>query len=1093
MDRQNDQSGILELYAQLHGDEVQRGRQFEQICKWFLQNDPEYRGQLKRVWLWGKWPQRWGRDKGIDLIAEDFDGKIWAIQVKAYAPQYSITKRDVDRFLTESSRKVISYRLLIATAAELGPNALEAIEGQEKKVGYLLLSDLKKRNLKWPSSPDRLFARQAKPRTPWTHQKKAIKEVVRSFRRHERGQLIHACGTGKTLIALRVAEAMNARRTLVLVPSLSLISQTLREWTCDALRSFRFLPVCSDDTVRGEDHLVSHTSELGVPATTDPAEVAKFMRGSGTRVIFSTYQSTPVLAAACKRYRVPPFDLAIADEAHRCAGLQPGPFSTILHPRKIHARKRLFMTATPRYFADTVKSRADEIGMEVASMDDHEVFGPVFHELKFSEAIRRNLLTDYTVVIIGVDDPMYRRFAEEGVFVTLNGKRITDVRTLASHIAVVKAAKQYDLRRIISFHGRVSRAREFATEFPDFIAWMPKAATPSGNFWAELICGTMASSKRDAILDRLRELEPPERGLVSNARCLGEGVDVRALDGVAFIDPKESQVDIIQAVGRAIRKAENKKLGVIILPVYISSHEDEEKVLEDSSFKQVWRVLRALRAHDDRLADELDTIRTRIGRGKRVRAYLPSKITLNLPERLDEKFVDAIYLRTVHSITPPPRLTIEKILKWADKHEKRTGEWPKVQSGTVTDAPSETWLGVDHALRRGSRDLPGGSSIAKLLAEHRSVRNIHGLPNLTIEQILQWADKHMKRTGKWPKVQSGKVTGAAGETWSWINHYLDRGLRGLPGGSSLAKLLAEHRGVRNIHGLPNLTIEQILKWMDKYKNRTGEWPNGHCGDVFDAPGETWSGINHYLDRGSRGLPGGSSIAKLLAERRGVRNPKGLPNLTVKQILQWVDKHKKRTGAWPGQKSGKVSEAADETWLGINDSLDRGRRGLPGGSSLAKLLAEHRGVRNIHDLPNLTVNQILKWADKHKKRTGEWPEVQSGTVTDAAGETWVAINASLGKGRRGLPGGLSIAKLLAEHRGVRNKGDLPSLTVRQILQWADKHYQRTGEWPIRTSGKVNDVPGETWAKIASSLYEGLRGLPGGSSLAKLLDEKRRKKT
>ena len=177
MDRHTSESGVLELYAKLHGNEAQRGRQFEHICKWFLQNDPEYRGQLRRVWLWDEWPHRWGRDKGIDLIAEDFDGKIWAIQAKAYSPGYSITKRDIDRFLSESSRKVISYRLLIATAAELGHNALEAIEGQEKKVGYLLLSDLKKRRLKWPSSPDKLFARQSKPRTPWPHQRKAIKEV----------------------------------------------------------------------------------------------------------------------------------------------------------------------------------------------------------------------------------------------------------------------------------------------------------------------------------------------------------------------------------------------------------------------------------------------------------------------------------------------------------------------------------------------------------------------------------------------------------------------------------------------------------------------------------------------------------------------------------------------------------------------------------------------------------------------------------------------------------------------------------------------------------------------------------------------------
>jgi len=526
------------LFSKLADDDGRKGRQFEHVCKWFLQNDPEYKRELKRVWLWNEWPQRWGRDKGIDLVAEAFDGKHWAIQAKAYAPQHSITKNDVDRFLSESSRELISYRLLITSAAELGHNAKEAIEGQEKKVGYLLLSDLKKRNLNWPSSPEKLLAKQVGPRNPRPDQREAIADVLRGFRKHDRGQLIRACGTGKTLIGLRIAEAMNARRTLVLVPSLSLISQILRDWTGDGLRPFRFLPVCSDDTVRGEDHLVSRTNELGVPATTDPSEVAEFLQGSGTRVIFSTYQSTPIIAAAYERHKLPPFDLAIADEAHRCAGVQTGAFATILDSRKIRCRKRLFMTATPRYLAEAVKNKADEMELEVASMDDHEVFGPVFHELKFSEAIRRKLLTDYRVVIVGVDDPMYRQYAEEGVFVTLDGKRITDARTLASHIAVAKATKRYDLRRIITFHGRVKRAREFAEEFPQFVRWMPKSAIPAGKFWAELISGEMASSKRDAILDRLRDVEAPERGLVSNARCLSEGVDVRALDGVAFIDPK---------------------------------------------------------------------------------------------------------------------------------------------------------------------------------------------------------------------------------------------------------------------------------------------------------------------------------------------------------------------------------------------------------------------------------------------------------------------------------------------------------------------------------------------------------------------------
>ena len=370
-------------------------------------------------------------------------------------------------------------------------------------------------------------------------------------------------------------------------------------------------------------------------------------------------------------------------------------------------------------------------------MDDKKVFGEKFHELKFSDAIRLKLLTDYRVEIIGVDDPLYRQYAEQGVFVTLDGKTVTDARNLTSHIAVAKAIKKYDLRRIITFHGRVARAREFADQFPQFIRWMPKADIPSGEIWSELISGDMASNRRDAILDRLREVAPPARGVVTNARCLGEGIDVRALDGVAFIDPKESQVDIIQAVGRAIRKAKRKRHGIIILPVYISSDEDEEKTLEDSSFKQIWRVLRALRSHDDQLACELDNLRTKLGGRGKVRANLPAKINVNLPTQLDAKFADAFYLRTVRAITPPPPLTINQILKWADLHHRKTGGWPYVTSGEVFGTPDEKWANINAALSQGGRGLSGGSSLAQLLAEKRGIRNPKDLPNLTTKQILK--------------------------------------------------------------------------------------------------------------------------------------------------------------------------------------------------------------------------------------------------------------------------------------------------------------------------------------------------------------------
>lgn len=513
-------TSILDLYGKLSPDELRRGRQFERICKWFLENDPQYRREIKRVWLWDDWPGRWGRDKGIDLVAEGFDAKLWGIQCKAYALNHSVTKNDIDRFLSESSRRIISYRLLITTAAELGHNAREVIEGQEKGVGFLLLSDLKNRKLNWPSSPDKLLAEQPRPNKPRPDQKRAIADVIRGFKFHPRGQLIRACGTGKTLIGLRVAEAMNSQRTLVLVPSLSLVSQILSDWTKDGLCPFRFLPVCSDETIGGEDHLVAHVSELGVPATTDPSEIAEFLRGAGRRVVFATYQSTPTLALAFKQHKLKPFDLVIADEAHRCAGVKNGPFATILDSQAIRARKRLFMTATPRIASEASKSRADSMGLDLVSMDDHTVFGPVFHELKFSEAIRLKLLTDYRVEIIGVDDPLYRQYAEQGMFVTLDGKTVTDARILTSHIAVAKAMKKYDLRRIITFHGRVARAREFAEEFPQFMRWMPKSTIPSGQVWTALISGDMASNKRDAILDRLREVQPPTRGIVTNARCL---------------------------------------------------------------------------------------------------------------------------------------------------------------------------------------------------------------------------------------------------------------------------------------------------------------------------------------------------------------------------------------------------------------------------------------------------------------------------------------------------------------------------------------------------------------------------------------------
>ena len=792
-----------DLITKLDSDNRIRGIQFERICEWYLQNDPEYRMQLKKVWLWNKWPGRWGADAGIDLVGQTYDDKLWAIQAKAYAQNHSITKYDLDRFLTESSRKDFSYRLLIATTDRVDRIASRTILSQEKPVGFRLLSDLRKSQINWPLSPESLYAKRSKRYEPFPHQDSAIGDICAKFSNHDRGQLIMACGTGKTFVALWIAEKLNSQRTLVIVPSLLLLAKTLRDWTAHASRDFHYLPVCSDETVRGEDHLVSNTTELGLPVTTNPEEVASFLHRKGPSVVFCTYQSSSVIAEAFKMLGVPAFDIAIADEAHRCAGLSSSEFATIVAPNAIEARKRLFMTATPRVYSEGARGKAHELECELSSMDDPVKFGPVFHELKFSKAIEQGLLTDYQVAIIGVDDPTYRAYAERGTIVTTDGKNITDARTLSGHIVLAKAMRNYNLRRVISFHSRINRAKEFSEAFPGVINEMPRESRPNGKLWADYISGEMSSGKRDVLLSRLGNLEQDEYGLLSNARCLGEGVDIPTLDGITFIDPRSSQIDIIQAVGRVIRKADNKKIGTVVLPVFIAAEEDEEKVLESSAFQDVWKVLRALRAHDDQLAEELDQLRLEIGKlGTHARKIqMPQKIKVDIPRLITKDFAQAFYIRTVKKTTQLPSLTIQKILEWADDHHKRTGKWPIRKSGTIHLAEGQTWTGIDVALKHGNRGFPGGNSLAKLLSEQRGILNRLVQKTLTIQKILEWADEHKKRTGKLPKQDSGPVQAAKGEKWMNVNAALRLGGRNLPGGRLTREVVrrttwrSEHRRI----------------------------------------------------------------------------------------------------------------------------------------------------------------------------------------------------------------------------------------------------------------------------------------------------------
>jgi hypothetical protein len=424
-----------------------------------------------------------------------------------------------------------------------------------------------------------------------------------------------------------------------------------------------------------------------------------------------------------------------------------------------------------------------------------------------------------------------------------------------------------------------------------------------------------------------------------------------------------------------------------------------------------------------------------------------------------------------------PRLTIAQILAWADAHHERTGRWPSKASGPIEQSPGDTWSAVNDGLVGGARGLPKGLSLSKLLDKHRSVRR------LSLRKILAWADEHRRRTGKWPRRLSGRIEGTARETWSAVDQALRVGSRGLRGGSSLARLLTRRRGVHNQKALPDLTDAQVLRWCDAHRRRTGQWPKARDGAIPRSGGETWSRIDDALQCGRRRLPQ-TTLAALLWEHRNVRNSRQLPRLTVRQILAWADDHHGRTGAWPTLLSGRIAGTAHETWRSVDLALSKGNRGLRGKTSLARLLTRYRGVRNVRDLPDLTVHQVMRWCDAHHRRTGKWPTARDGAVPGSGGETWAGVNYAMRSARRGLPR-TTLADFLREHRGVDKRSRRPRLTEQLIRQWARRHKDQTGAWPSRRSGRVIGEPNENWAAINMALRKGHRGLPGGSTLSRTL--------
>jgi len=587
---------------------LERGDAFEVFAEAYFATQPI--AQTKQVWPLSEVPSviRFAlglvnRDMGVDGVIETTLGSHDAYQVKFRTGRAALSWEELSTFMGLSDKA--EQRILFTNSNDLPPVI-------NKRRGFFCirgadLDRLEARDFEaiqhWLESGKTVITRK----TPRPHQEEALIALLSGLKLHDRTTTVMACGSGKTLVELWLAERAGYKTVLVLVPSLALIRQTLHEWLRETnWQSFTYLCVCSDPTVaKVTDELIVQQSDLDFPVTTESSAVKKFLERPfvGVRIVFSTYQSAEVVANGSKG--LAPFDLGIFDEAHKTTGRVGARFGYALSDKNLPIRKRLFLTATPRHYDVRKKDKEGDKKL-IYSMDLPEQYGPVVHKLTFAEAARRDIICDYKVLISVVTSKMVNEYLLRHGEVLIKGDPVK-VQQTANQIAIQKAIEKFNIKRIFTFHPKIASAKSFVAQGGEGIgAHLPKFNTLHVN-------GQMRTVDRDGLM---REFNESENAIMTNARCLTEGVDLPAVDMVAFMSPRKSKVDIVQAVGRAMRKSGGKALGYVLVPVYLEQAENEsiKQAVERTGFDTVWDVLEALREQDDVLAEIIRQMREDRGR-----------------------------------------------------------------------------------------------------------------------------------------------------------------------------------------------------------------------------------------------------------------------------------------------------------------------------------------------------------------------------------------------------------------------------------------------------------------------------------------------
>jgi superfamily II DNA or RNA helicase len=845
--------------------EKRKGDLFEEIVKAYLQLDPEYASKLKHVWLGSEVPQAIARklklpatDQGIDIVAETHDGEFWAVQCKyRQDTDHSLTWRDLSTFtgLAFGVCRGFSFGVVCSTT-ERFTHVLK----DQQRIGFCALdvwqaldADFLKRlraHLAHKPAP-------LKPLKPKSHQKGAVKDGHKHFviDKAKRGKLIMPCGSGKSLTAYWIAGELGSRSIVIAVPSLALIRQTLKVWLRETQANQQqvdWICVCSDESAGrvGHDDNAVLRQDLGVPCLTDPKEIAAWLKRKhrGLTVVFTTYQSGEALAKAARAAKFT-FDLGIMDEAHKTVGDGEKLFSHLLHDRNLPIRRRLFMTATERRY----KGQSDT----VLSMDDPATYGETFHLLSFKRAMEYDppILSDYKIISITVSREEVAELIRKNTFVRPDKgpwNEEIEADMLASLIALRKAMKKYPIQHAVSFHGSIQRAELFKNHNDAF----SKSFRKYGNLDTFHVSGKTPTGTRARVIG---EFARAERALITNARCLTEGVDVPGIDCVLFADPRRSAVDIVQAVGRALRPAPNKEFGYVIVPILHDADATADDIFKSPAFKEVLATLRALAANDDRIIEYFRGVsQGRQGKGG-------GSVQFNIDERLAKRINLADFAREIE-LKCWDRLAK---LSWRPFEEARdyvrrlgltnTADWVKFCSGDLSrsgikppdipSSPEYIYAGNGWA---GMGDWLGTGTIASSKRTYRSFKEarffVRKIGLTREDDWIEFCKGNIPNKGSLPgDIPANPSQTYANSGWKGMGDWLGTG--------NIATYLRHYRKFEDARAFArSLRLKSRAQWIDFCNGnfpKKGSLPP----DIPVKPNKTyasegWSGMGDWLGTGT---------------------------------------------------------------------------------------------------------------------------------------------------------------------------------------------------------------------------------------------------